>query len=30
MTSYLIKGARILGGEPTDILLQRGPRVARR
>ena len=24
MTSYLIKGARILGGEPTDLLLQQG------
>jgi dihydroorotase len=27
MTSYLVKGARILGGEPSDILLQDG-RVA--
>ena len=24
MTSYLIKGAAILGGEPTDLLLQDG------
>jgi hypothetical protein len=24
MTSYLIKGASILGGEPTDVLLQDG------
>ena len=29
MTTYLIKGASILGGEPTDLLLRDGDRRAR-
>ncbi len=26
MTSFLIKNAALLGGDPTDILIQDGPR----